>query len=144
MKQEKLKNVMSEELALNELEQFINEWVDKPEPKENLAETYPNIFDALMSGNLVLDENKEATYKLITPVKNEDGTSVVKEEVKFKTRITPTNQARLGKGIDINTNQMQFMLICIAHIIGCSVVAELDRFSKKDYKTIREICTVFI
>lgn len=143
MKSETSKKAMSEELALNELEKFINEWVDKPEAKEKLAEAYPNILDALVSGNLLLDEKNEPIYKLRNPVTTEDGT-VVKTEVNFKTRITPTNQARLAKGINVASDQLQFMIVCISHIIGCSVVAELDKFSKKDYNTIREISTVFI
>ncbi|MNL37594.1 hypothetical protein D3C87_1597500 [compost metagenome] len=143
MKSETQKKVMSEELALNELEKFINEWVDKPEPKEKLAESYPNILDGLISGNLVLNENNEPIYTLRNPVKSEDGT-VIKSEVKFKTRILPTTQESLSKGVDLNKDQVRFMNICIAHISGCTVKAELDLFSKKDFNTIREISTVFI
>lgn len=143
MKSETQKKVMSEELAVNELERFINEWVDKPEPKEKLAESYPNILDGLISGNLVLNENNEPIYTLRNPVKSVDGT-VIKSEVKFKTRILPTTQESLSKGVDLNKDQVRFMNICIAHISGCTVKAELDLFSKKDFNTIREISTVFI
>lgn len=143
MKSETQKKVMSEELAVNELERFINEWVDKPEPKEKLAESYPNILDGLISGNLVLNENNEPIYTLRNPVKSEDGT-VIKSQVKFKTRILPTTQESLSKGVDLNKDQVRFMNICIAHISGCTVKAELDLFSKKDFNTIREISTVFI
>lgn len=143
MESKTLKKAMSEEMALNELERFINEWVDKPDAKEKLAEAYPNILDALVNGNLIFDDKLEPTYTLRNPVKSEDG-SVVKAEVKFKTRILPSTQENLSKGIDLSKDQVKFMNICIAHISGCQVKAEIDLFSKKDFNTIREISIVFI
>lgn len=143
MKLETLKKAMSEEMALNELERFINEWVDKPESKDKLADSYPNILSGLISGNLIIDEKDEPIYTLRNPVKSEDGT-IVKSEVKFKTRILPSTQEQLSKGVDLSKDQVRFMNICIAHICGCTVKAEIDLFSKKDFNTIREISTVFI
>lgn len=143
MKSETTNKAMSEELALNELEKFINEWVDKPEPKEKLADSYPNILSGLISGNLIFDDKNEPIYTLRNPVLKEDG-AVSKSEVKFKTRILPSTQENLSKGIDLSKDQVRFMNICIAHICGCTVKAEIDSFSKKDFNTIREISTVFI
>lgn len=143
MKPETSTKAMSEEMALNELERFINEWVDKPEPKEKLADSYPNILSGLISGNLIFDEKNEPTYTLRNPVTSEDG-NIIKKEVKFKTRILPSTQESLSKGVDLSKDQVRFMNICIAHICGCTVKSEIDLFSKKDFNTIREISTVFI
>lgn len=142
MSKETQKAVLSEEIALNELESFINEWVEKPESKDKLRETYSNIFDALVSGNLVIDEEKNPVYKLVNPVKNDKG-EVAKDEATFKTRISPINQARLGKGLNIQLDQLQFGLNCVCYIIS-EPINMVDKFSKKDYNAIREIASVFM
>ena len=135
------KQVINDETALNELELFINEWVEKPEPKSELKEAYPLIFEAITNGNLVLNENVPV-YSLKNPIKNDDG-AISESEINFKTRITPTNQARIGKGLNIQLDQLQYALNCISYIIG-KPLAMLDKFSKKDYNTIREIASVFM
>lgn len=133
--------VISEDVALNDLELFINEWVEKPEPKDKLIESYPLIFEALMSGNLVL-ENNIPVYKMVTPIKNVKG-EVSISELSFRTRISPMNQARLGKGLEIQKDQLQYALNCICYIIDKSP-QEVDHFGKRDYNTVREIASVFM
>lgn len=133
---------INEESALIELGSFVNHWAEKPVKTEDLKEGYSNILEAICSGNLVINENKEPVYKLVHPIKNDEGVVSV-SEVNFKTRILPNTQASLSKGVDISKEQLRFMLICIAHIIG-QPIQMLDKFSKKDYNTIREIATVFI
>jgi len=139
----KNKSVISEELALVELSKFVEMWVDGSVEESELKESYPSIFDAICRGNLVFNEDLEPVYELINPIKNDEGV-VSMSSVNFKTRITPTNQARLARGIDIKNDQIQFMLVCIAHIISAPSVMMLDKFSKKDYIIIRELSTVFM
>jgi hypothetical protein len=135
-------NKINEESALIELESFVNHWAEKPVKNEELKDSYSNILEAICSGNLVINENKEPVYTLLSPIKNDKG-EVSVSELNFKTRILPNTQASLSKGIDISKEQLRFMLICIAHIIG-QPIQMLDKFSKKDYNTIREVATVFI
>lgn len=137
----KKENVISEDVALNDLELFINEWVDKPEPKDKLIESYPMIFDALMSGNLVI-ENNIPTYKMVAPVKNDKG-EVSISELTFKTRISPINQANLAKGLEIRTDESNYALNCLCYIIG-KTKQEVDHFRQKDFGTIREISSLFM
>ena len=132
---------ISEEVALNELEAFIHEWVEKPDPKDKLKELYPLILDSLINGNLVLEKNVPV-YKLINPVYNVKGEISI-SEVTFKTRISPSNQAGLGKGLNIQLDQLQYALNCISYIIN-EPIAIIDNFSKKDYNTVREISSVFM
>lgn len=133
--------VISEDVALNDLELFINEWVEKPEPKDKLKESYPLILEALMSGNLVLENNVPA-YTMASPVKNVKG-EVSVSEITFRTRISPSNQASLGKGLNIQLDQLQYALNCISYIIN-QPIAIIDNFGKRDYNTIREIASVFM
>lgn len=133
--------VISEDVALNDLEAFVNEWVEKPEPKDKLQEFYPMMLEAIVSGNLVL-ENNVPTYTLATPVKNVKG-EVSVSEITFRTRISPSNQASLGKGLNIQMDQLQYALNCISYIIN-QPIAIIDNFSKKDYAAVREIASVFM
>ena len=137
----KNKEVVNEEVALNELEVFINEWVEKPEPKDKLKEAYPNMLEAIVSGNLVL-ENNVPSYTLVAPVKNVKG-EVSLSDVTFRTRISPSNQASLGKGLNIQLDQLQYALNCISYIIN-QPIAIIDNFGKRDYNTVREIASVFM
>lgn len=138
MKKEK---VISEEVALIDLESFVNEWVEKPEPKDKLAELYPMMLEALVNGSLVL-ENNVPVYNLVDPVKNVKG-EVSISEITFKTRISPSNQASLGKGLNIQFDQLQYALNCISFIIN-QPIAIIDNFGKRDYNTVREIASVFM
>lgn len=133
--------VISEEIALNDLELFVNEWVEKPEPKDKLKESYPNILEALMSGNLVMENNIPA-YKLAVPIKNDKGEISI-SDISFRTRISPSNQASLGRGLNIQFDQLQYALNCISYIIN-QPIAIIDNFSKRDYATVREIASVFM
>lgn len=132
--------VMSEELALDELEKFIGEWVEKPEPKDKLKESYPLMLESLISGNLVL-ENNVPLYELIVPVKNVKG-EISLSSITFKTRISPVNQANLGKGLNIQLDQLNYILNCVCFIIG-QPKEIVDHFRGKDYNTINEIASLF-
>lgn len=138
MKKEK---VISEEVALNDLELFVNEWVEKPEPRDRLKEFYPMMLEALVNGDLIL-ENNVPTYTMISPVKNVKGEISV-SEITFRTRISPSNQAGLGKGLNIQLDQLQYALNCISYIIN-QPIAIIDNFSRRDYNTVREISSVFM
>lgn len=133
--------LISEELVLNELESFIQEWVEKPFERKDLKEVFSKTYNALESGNLTLIDNVP-TYKLNTPIKDKDGEDAIKE-INFQTRIVPSEQAKLAKGIDIFNDELEFQLRSISYIIG-QPKAIIDKFSKKDYNTIREVASFFL
>jgi len=136
-----LEEVMSEENALNELDLFVKEWVEKPIEKEELKKSCPSMFEALISGNLVIQDNIP-TYKMVEPVKNIKGEISV-SDITFKTRISPVNQANLGKGLNIKTDDLMYTLNCVCYIIG-QPKEIVDHFRSKDYNTICEIASFFM
>ena len=133
--------LISEELVLNELESFIQEWVEKPFERKDLKEAFSKTYSALESGNLPLIDNVP-TYKLNTPIKDKDGEDAIKE-INFITRIVPSEQAKLAKGIDIFNDELEFQLRSISYIIG-QPKSIIDKLSKKDYNTIREVASFFL
>ncbi len=135
-------NVISEEIALNELELFINRWVKKPEAKDKLKDAYSNIFDAIMAGRLVINDDKVPTYTLEHPIKNSDK-EITLSQIDFKTRVKPVVQADLADGLDLSKQSAKFALRCIAYITG-QPTAMLDNFEKEDYNLIREVAALFM
>lgn len=143
MSKQTSKEVISEEVALNELKSFIHKWVKRPCKDDQLADEYSDILEAIKSGNLVIDSvTKVPVYTLLDPIKNEDG-NISKTTVEFKTRIKPTTKASLAEGLDLKKQVAKYSLIIISHVIGCTV-NELDRFEKEDYDVISQIATLFM
>lgn len=135
------KTVLGKDVAINELESFINKYVKKPCAKEELEATYPDILDAIMDGYVTFDSELVPTLKLKDPIKNESG-DVSVSEINFKTRIKPTALADLAKGLNPQKEVFMLQLRMTAYIVG-QPVAMLDKFEKYDYDVISQIATVF-
>lgn len=136
------KTVISEDVAVNEVLDFINSYSRKPIDASVAKEKHELLVEAVMSGNLVFDENKKPVYTLVYPITSESK-EIVRSTVEFKTRIKPTTRADLAKGIDLQKDQANFSLKVISYIIG-STVKELDLFEPIDYDVISEISAVFM
>jgi hypothetical protein len=135
------KQVISEEIAVNEVLDFINYYSKKPIQIDDVKEKHEAIVEAVVSGNLVF-EDKKPIYTLVHPIKNDKG-EVSRDKVEFKTRIKPTTKADLAKGIDLQKDVANYSLRIIAYIIG-STTKELDLFEPIDYDVISEISTLFM
>ena len=135
------KTVISKEVALNDLETFINRFVKKPAPKEELEETYPDVLEAIMDGFLSFKEDGVPVLKLKDPIKLEDG-SILIPEINFRTRIKPTTLADLAKGLHPQKEVFTLQLRMTAYIID-QPVSMLDKFERYDYDVINQVSTVF-
>jgi len=133
--------VISKEVALNDLESFINKFVKKPVPREELEDTYPDVLDAIMDGYLSFGADGVPVLKLKAPIKNEAG-DVSVPEINFRTRIKPTTLADLAKGLHPQKEVFTLQLRMTAYIID-QPVAMLDRFERYDYDVINQVATVF-
>jgi hypothetical protein len=92
-----LKKVISEDVALDSLELFVNKWVKKPAPKDELKESYSDVFDAICDGLLVFDEKQNPSYSLKEAIKSDTG-NVVVDKLSFRTRIHPSTLADISEG----------------------------------------------
>lgn len=136
-----MNTVINEEVALQELESFVNKFVKKPVGVEMLKETYPDMLDAIIDGYLSFDEDGLPTLKLKHPIKSESG-NIVLSEINFKTRIKPTALASIAKGIDLKNDALTLQLKMVSYIID-QPVAMLDKFNRYDYDVINQVSTVF-
>lgn len=133
---------VSEEVALDDLEAFVNHFSKKPVERNVIKESNPDVLEAIMDGNLTFDENKVPTLKLKSAIKAEGSESVVTDTINFKTRIKPTDKAAIGKGLTIQTDILTYQLRLTAHIIG-EPVAFLDKLSPYDYDVVTQVASVF-
>lgn len=133
---------VSKEVALDELEKFVNHYSKKPFPKNKLEESYPDVLDGIMDGFLSFDDKQVPTYKLRFPVKTEDGSSVVLSEVSFKTRIKPSTKADLSKGLHPVNEVFAIQLNMLSFIIDQSI-AMIDKLDVYDYDTVSQVSAVF-
>ena len=136
-----MKTVISKEVALKELESFVNKFVKKPVGLDELEETYPDILDAIIEGYVSFDESGLPILKLKDPIKSDSG-NIVLSEINFKTRIKPTVLASIAKGIDLKNDALSLQLRMVSHIID-QPIQMLDKFERYDYDVINQISTVF-
>lgn len=132
---------IAESVAIEEIKKFVDKYTYEEKSNDEIKEDYPQLLRAIKKGLLIFDEDSVPVYTLAFPLKNDEGEDSVKQ-VNFKTRIKPTDLARITKGLNVQKQQMQFSLKCLSHIIG-EPIAMLDRFEKFDYKVIEQVSTVF-
>lgn len=143
----KKENLISEEVAVQELTAFVKEWVEDYEElveEKNITHIkkfMPKAYKALLGGDLVLEDNKPV-YTLNVPATDVKG-EVFLRVITFKTRIPPMDQAAILKGIDIKIDQYSAMLQNIAFITGLALPI-LNNLDKRDYDTIVEIASLFM
>jgi hypothetical protein len=134
---------ISKEVALDELEIFINKFVKRPVSKNKLEKTYPDVLDAVMDGFLSFDEEtRMPKYKLKHPIKNDEGTVSLSEINDFKTRIKPSTLASLAKGLHPTEEVFQLQLNMTAYILN-QPIAMIDKFERYDYDVLNQIASVF-
>lgn len=134
-------SLISKDIALDDLENFVNYYSKKPVERNTLSESYPDVLEAIMDGNLSFDENQVPKLKLHQSLKDEEG-NIFLDSLTFKTRIKPSDKASLGKGISITTDILTYQLRLTAHIIG-QPIAVLDRLSSYDYDVVSQVSAVF-
>jgi hypothetical protein len=79
---------------------------------------------------------------MVSPVKNIKG-EVSISDITFKTRISPINQANLGKGLIIQSDRLNYILNCVCYITG-QPKEIIDHFRTTDYETVSEISSLFM
>ncbi len=132
---------VSKEVALDELAVFVNKFVKKPVPQNELEEVYPDVLDAIIEGYLSFDSEGLPKLKLKFPVLDENKSPVL-SEITFRTRIKPTTLANLAKGLHPQKEVFQLQLNMTSYIIDQSV-AMLDKFERYDYDVISQVSSVF-
>jgi hypothetical protein len=136
-----LKKVISEDVALDSLELFVNKWVKKPAPKDELKESYSDVFDAICDGLLVFDEKQNPSYSLKEAIKSDTG-NVVVDKLSFRTRIHPSTLADISEGLNPQKQMFKLQLRMTSYIID-QPIAMLDKLGRYDYDVVSQLAAVF-
>ncbi len=133
---------ISEDVALKELTAFLSLHSLTPVKEAEVKEDHPLLLQAIQSGNLIL-EGDEPIYKLTQSLKGEESEEVLLDQVKFKTRIKPSQLANLSRGLNLSKDSFQYALACTAFIIS-QPKGYLDKFNKLDYTVIQQLSANFL
>lgn len=133
---------ISKDVALLDLENFVNKFVKKPVQFNELEDTYPDVLDAIMDGLLVFDADQNPTFELKYPIKGEESGNVALSKLTFKTRIKPTQLADIAKGLNPQKEVFTLQLKMTSFIID-QPIAMLDKFERYDYDVISQVASVF-
>ena len=134
-------DVDEKDVAISELQSLVEKCTyEKPE-EWKVEEDYPQVLKAIQKGLVVIDKDKNPVFTLAFPIGEKGGTLNV-TEIKFRTRIKPSDLSNITKGLNVAKQQVEYTLRCLAYITG-EPKAMLDKFDKFDYKVIEQISTVF-
>ncbi|HMI03726.1 MAG TPA: hypothetical protein VK541_14680 [Pedobacter sp.] len=135
------KYAVAEEIALNEVMDFVLKYNRKTKDHEELKDKYPDVIEFVKLGLLNLESGKPV-LKLTNPIKtDEDGVAI--ETLNFKTRILASEQRRIASGVNLSKDAVLYLHKSMAHLIG-QPLAMLDKFDQEDIKVIEQLCTLFI
>lgn len=132
---------IDETVAIADFREFYAKHNRKPIEDEKILEQYPDVIEAIKLGNLDLTGN-QPIYNLVNPILNDNSNPEI-TSVSFKTRILPSEQRSISKGIDVAKDKLLFVHKCYAHIIG-QPVQMLDKFYKEDYAVVEQVSALFI
>lgn len=133
-------DVMSKDVAVTEIQAFVEKWTDMPIEDWKVDDEFPNLLRAIQKGLVVFKDGKP-TQTLAYPLISDEGNFNV-TEIEFKTRIKPSTLSAITKGLNIAKQQMEYQNRCLANITGQGT-AILDKLEKFDYKVIEQISSVF-
>jgi hypothetical protein len=135
---------IAEEVAVNELKEFIEEVTVTEKSEEDIRDGYPRLIQALRFGFLVLPENSTDApkYTLKEPVKSDTDTVVV-SEITVQTRITLAVKKRLAVGLNPKKDQFEYGARTMAHMIQ-QPQGMIDKFGRFDNEVIEELVQVFL
>lgn len=133
--------VISKELALNDLESLINKFVKRPDAREVLEKKYLDVLEAIQDGFLSFDEEMNPVFKLKNAIKNDKG-EVSISEIKFKTRILPSQLTELAKGLH-PVDDLFLLQNKMTGFIISQPIAILDKFSRYDLDVINQLASIF-
>lgn len=135
------KDVVEKDVAISELQSLVEKWTYERPEEWKIEDDYPQVLKAVQKGLLVIDKDNNPVFTLAFPIKSDGGNFNV-SEIKFRTRIKPSDLSNITKGLNVAKQQVEYTLRCLAYITG-EPKAMLDKFDKFDYKVIEQISTVF-
>lgn len=139
-----------QEMAMEELQK----WLDYKKTKVKLVKSDSDdvkddeavkanteIVEAIMAGDLIIDEDMNMRYKLTFPVKSEEGTSAL-SELKLKPRLTAYEVQKATKGI--NKEEPFALFIGYIHVLSGEIKGLINKIDSTDFALLQKIVGYFL
>lgn len=142
------KKKISEDVALVDITKFLKKFKAKEFRRGQLddakiREEYIDVLEAIEDGLITFNEENHPTYTLRNPIEVE---SKDKDKgtyhVNFKTRVKPSEKARIMDGLNVEKQAGTFAIKYICFVAQLSK-SDVDMLSADDYDVINQICSVF-
>lgn len=145
---EKKQNKVSTDVALKDLTSFLQKYKAKEFRRgtmttDKIADDYIDVVEAIEDGLLTFDSNQSPVYELRHPLyANAEDKSLIKSEVKFRSRIKEADKNLLLDGLDIKKQLGTYTLKYISYITQLSLT-EVKELDNEDFEVLNQICSVF-
>lgn len=136
-------HVIPFDIALQEIKAFAEYHKDEELTDEKVKEDYPDLIKAKQLGVLDTTDAKRPVLQLREPIKTESG-AIDTSTINFRTRLKPSDQERLAKGIDFAKDGVKYTNICRAYFAQLASPLLLDSLSKFDLKVIDQASALFM
>lgn len=132
---------LSDEVALKELTDFINEYQLTPISEDEISQDFSTCLHYVKHGLLTFEDGVPV-LKLKEPIKDSDG-NVADEVIRFKTRILAKDARELEKGLNISKDKIYYSQKAMAFLAGISI-GYLDKLNRFDNKVVSELAPLFM
>lgn len=133
---------MSEEVALNEMRVFLEDYLFEKLEDKRIRKDYPQVLSALISGNLVIQDGIPV-YKLKEPITTNEG-DVDLDSVKFRTRISVAEKENLARKNDLREDPLGYSYSCMSFVMNLRSKAYLSKMGRYDIKVCEQLSTLFV
>jgi len=147
----KLKNPkVPQEMAMEEFQKWLDYKKAKVEltmesssEEENGEDSKANteIIQAIMIGDLIINDDMTMTYKLAFPVKSQEGTSEL-SSLTLKPRLTAFEVQKATKGI--NKEEPFALFIGYIHVLSGEIKGLINKIDSTDFSLLQKIVGYFL
>lgn len=139
---------VSNEIALSEFTKFLQKHKSRELKRgkltqDKIQEDYIDAIEAIEEGALIFENGKPIFMlrDVISPPDGEDQSLAI-SKLEFRSRIKPSDKAKLMEGLNPEKQSATFTLRYLAYIIK-QPLPVLDKLSQDDYNAVNQVCSVF-
>jgi len=114
---------------------------DEDEDEEESSKATTEIIEAIMDGNLIVNEDLSLSYNLMFPVKDDSGQTAL-GSLTMKPRLTADEVAQATKGV--TKKDPQGVFIGYLHVLSGEVKGLIRKIDSQDYSLLQKIVMYFL
>lgn len=131
---------INREQAIKEIQDLVLEHTFESKTSDEIEKEYPQLLKGIIDGKVELGEKPK--FELYKTIKDDEGNDAV-TSIEFKTRIKPLDMARITKGIDMQKDIYNSVILMNCHLSGLGK-GLYNNLSKIDEKIVSQMCSIFL